>query len=354
MNKIINRKKISGGQAVVESLRVEGVSHVFGLIGSATMELFDALYDAKDIKFIDVRDERTGTHMADGYARASGKTGIIIAGQNGPGVTNLVTGVAQAKAAFSSIISIAGAIATEHEGKDTFQEIDQQSLFEPITKKTYTVKDTRLIPKTLREAFKLASTPKCGPVHINFPRNILANKSNFSEFKKHKSDKILPLSEKDLISAIEIIKNSQQPIIIAGGGVKNSESHNEVIELAKLLNAPIVSSAGHGDAISSEELLYAGQMGPRGNPLASQLVKEADLIIALGTRLGFNSTFYSYDNINKDASIIQIDIDQKSLGRYFPIKLGICNDVKKVTKKLSLKIKKFSKQPRKKNILKNI
>ena len=352
MNKIINRKKISGGQAVVESLRVEGVSHVFGLIGSATMELFDALYDAKDIKFIDVRDERTGTHMADGYARASGKTGIIIAGQNGPGVTNLVTGVAQAKAAFSSIISIAGAIATEHEGKDTFQEIDQQSLFEPITKKTYTVKDTRLIPKTLREAFKLASTPKCGPVHINFPRNILANKSNFSEFKKHKSDKILPLSEKDLISAIEIIKNSQQPIIIAGGGVKNSESHNEVIELAKLLNAPIVSSAGHGDAISSEELLYAGQMGPRGNPLASQLVKEADLIIALGTRLGFNSTFYSYDNINKDASIIQIDIDQKSLGRYFPIKLGICNDVKKVTKKLSLKIKKFSKQPSKKKYIK--
>jgi len=352
VNKIINRKKISGGQAVVESLRVEGVSHVFGLIGSATMELFDALYDAKDIKFIDVRDERTGTHMADGYARASGKTGIIIAGQNGPGVTNLVTGVAQAKAAFSSIISIAGAIATEHEGKDTFQEIDQQSLFEPITKKTYTVKDTRLIPKTLREAFKLASTPKCGPVHINFPRNILANKSNFSEFKKHKSDKILPLSEKDLISAIEIIKNSQQPIIIAGGGVKNSESHNEVIELAKLLNAPIVSSAGHGDAISSEELLYAGQMGPRGNPLASQLVKEADLIIALGTRLGFNSTFYSYDNINKDASIIQIDIDQKSLGRYFPIKLGICNDVKKVTKKLSLKIKKFSKQPSKKKYIK--
>ena len=127
-------QKISGGQAIVESLKVEKVSYVFGLIGSATMELFDALYDTKSIKFIDVRDERTGTHMADGYARASGQPGIIIAGQNGPGATNLVTGIAQAKAAFSPVISIAAAISTEHEGKDAFQEVDQQSLFEPIRK----------------------------------------------------------------------------------------------------------------------------------------------------------------------------------------------------------------------------
>ena len=123
------------------------------------MELFDALYDEKNIRFIDVRDERTGAHMADGYARASGKHGVIIAGQNGPGATNLVTGIAQAKAAFSPVISIAGAISTEHEGKDAFQEIDQQSLFEPITKKTFTVRQTELIPQTLSEAFSLASTP---------------------------------------------------------------------------------------------------------------------------------------------------------------------------------------------------
>ena len=185
MNSKNKNQKISGGQAVVETLKAEKVSHVFGLIGSATMELFDALYDAKSIKFIDVRDERTGTHMADGYARASGKPGIIIAGQNGPGATNLVTGVAQAKAAFSPVISIAGAISTEHEGKDAFQEVDQQSLFEPITKKTFTVRQTELIPLTLKKAFSLALTPRCGPVHLNFPRNILANVCKFDEIQKH-------------------------------------------------------------------------------------------------------------------------------------------------------------------------
>ena len=108
MNKGKNHQILSGGQAVVEALRIEGVKYVFGLIGSATMELFDSLYDTKDIKFIDVRDERTGAHMADGYARASGQPGIVIAGQNGPGATNLVTGIAQANAAFSPVISLAG------------------------------------------------------------------------------------------------------------------------------------------------------------------------------------------------------------------------------------------------------
>ena len=151
-----NNPPISGGKAVVECLKANNVKHVFGLIGSATMELFDALYDEKSIKFIDVRDERTGTHMADAYARASGNHGVIIAGQNGPGATNLVTGVAQAKAAFSPLLSIAGAIATEHKGKDAFQEVDQQKLFEPITKKTFSIDQTKNIAVELNKAMQLA------------------------------------------------------------------------------------------------------------------------------------------------------------------------------------------------------
>ena len=345
MNSNVNNQNISGGQAVVESLRAEKVSHVFGLIGSATMELFDALYDAKDIRFIDVRDERTGTHMADGYARASGNPGIIIAGQNGPGATNLVTGIAQAKAAFSPVISIAGAISTEHEGKDAFQEVDQQLLFEPITKKTFTVRQTELIPQIIREAFSLATTPRNGPVHLNFPRNILANTCIFNEFTKHSSKTLPPVTDHVLMNILKIINQSKQPVIIAGGGVKNSLSHKNILKLSSYLNIPIVASAGHGDVIAFDETLYAGQMGPRGNPIASQLVKDADVILAFGTRLGFNSTFYSYDNINKEASIIQVDVDEKSLGRYFPISLGICNDVKEVTKKLLTKVQEQNKFP---------
>ena len=328
MNRDKNHQIFSGGQAVVEALRIEGVKYVFGLIGSATMELFDSLYDTKDIKLIDVRDERTGAHMADGYARASGQPGIVIAGQNGPGATNLVTGIAQANAAFSPVISLAGDIASEHRGKDAFQEIDQQALFEPITKKTFSVKQTEKIPKILNEAFNLALTPRCGPVHVNLPRDILTNNANFAEFNKHHNN-ILPKASKDnLTKTIDIILSSSKPVIIAGGGIKNAQGGQEVIHLAKILNIPIVSSAGHGDALPFDESLYAGQMGPRGNPIASDLVKEADVILALGTRLGFNSTFFSYENINEKASIIQVDIEPKSLGRYFPITIGICADAK--------------------------
>ena len=152
-----NHLPILGGKAVVECLKAHNIKYVFGLIGSATMELFDALYDEQDLTFIDVRDERTGTHMADAFARASGSPGVIIAGQNGPGATNLVTGVAQAKAAFSPLLSIAGAIASEHQGKDSFQEVDQQKLFEPITKKTFSIKDTKSITRDLNKALNLTT-----------------------------------------------------------------------------------------------------------------------------------------------------------------------------------------------------
>ena len=327
MNNGINLP-ISGGKAVVECLKAHNVKYVFGLIGSATMELFDALYDEKSITFIDVRDERTGTHIADAFARASGSHGVIIAGQNGPGATNLVTGVAQAKAAFSPLVSIAGAIATEHQGKDAFQEVDQQKLFEPITKKTFSIKDTASIAEELNTALNLSTHGKWGPVHINLPRDVLAGSESFNSFKTEINIDNKKVNENDLKKIISLIEHSSKPVIICGAGVKNSKTHNEAILLSKKLNVPIVSSAGHGDVISSEYELYGGQMGPRGNKIASSLVKNADLILAIGTRLGFNSTFYSYDNISKSAKIVQIDIDPIAIGRYFPVEIGIQNDVK--------------------------
>ena len=302
---------------------------------------FDALYDNNDIRFIDVRDERTGAHMADGYARASGQPGVIIAGQNGPGATNLVTGVAQAAAAFSPVISIAGAVASEHKGKNAFQDIDQQSLFEPITKKTFSVDKAYEIPNLFNEAFSIASTPRCGPVHINVPRDIFAKNNKFDNFDKTirvKKENLPVASKEEILKIMNIIFTSSQPVIVAGGGIKNSKGHQEVINLAKILNIPIVSSAGHGDAIPSNEDLYAGQMGPRGNPIATKLMKEADVILALGTRLGFNSTFFSYENINKKASIIQVEIEPSAIGRYFPVVIGICADAKSVAKKLYTQI----------------
>ena len=319
---------ISGGEAVVECLKAYNIKYVFGLIGSATMELFDALYHEKSITFIDVRDERTGAHMADAFARASGSNGVIIAGQNGPGATNLVTGVAQAKAAFSPLLSIAGAIATEHQGKDAFQEVDQQKLFEPITKKTFSINDTKSIVEDLNKALKLSIQGKWGPVHVNIPRDVLSGIEKYETFKVESKIEIKKINENDLEKIISLIDQSSKPVIVCGAGVKNSKTQKEIIHLSNNLNIPIVSSAGHGDVISYEYELYSGQMGPRGNKVASSLVKEADLILAIGTRLGFNSTFYSYDNISKSAKIVQIDIDPIAIGRYFPVEIGIQNDVK--------------------------
>ena len=181
MKKEINRP-ITGGKAVIECLKAHNIKYVFGLIGSATMEIFDALYDEESIRFIDVRDERTGAHMADAFARASGNHGVIIAGQNGPGATNLVTGVAQAKAAFSPLLSIAGAVSTDHQGKDAFQDIDQQKIFEPITKKTFSINHTKSIVEDLNKALYLAMQEKWGPVHVNIPRDILAGVESFQSY----------------------------------------------------------------------------------------------------------------------------------------------------------------------------
>jgi len=334
--------KLKGGQAAVQALKKEKTKHVFGLIGSAAIEMFDALYHEKDIKFIGVRDERTGAHMADGYTRASNQPGVILAGQNGPGATNLVTGIAQAAAAFSPVVSIAGFISTKDKIQDAFQGIDQQSLFKPITKKTWTISEVKKIPKIFSKAFNLAMSPRRGPVQINLPRNILSETAKFNINKNEKSYKTIDTTKGkkgDIEKAVKIISSATKPVIIAGGGIKYTGNYKEVIKLAELINTPIVTAAGHGDAIPFNYTLNAGQMGPRGNPVASRLMKEADVIIALGTRLGFNSTFFSYENLNKKAKIIQIELEHKMLGRYFPISVGICADASTVAKQLYNKIK---------------
>ncbi len=340
---IQKKRLLTGGQAAVKSLKKEKVKHVFGLIGSATMEMFDALYHEKKIKFIGVRDERTGTHMADGYARASNQPGVILAGQNGPGATNLVTGIAQAKAAFSPVISIAGSYSTKDKMEDAFQGLDQQSLFNPITKKTWTVKNTKLIPKVFSDAFRLSMSPRRGPVCINLPRNILATSEKFriNEIEKSYEENInLKSNNKLLKKVVNLINGSKKVVIIVGAGIKYNSKFKKVTRLAEYLNVPIVTAAGHGDAVPFDHKLHAGQMGPRGNPVASKLVKEADIIIALGTRLGFNSTFYSYENINKKAKIIQVELEKKMIGRYFPVKIGIYADAATFADQLYNEIKK--------------
>jgi len=329
--------QLSGGQAAVEALRAEETKFVFGLIGSATMEMFDALYDAKEITFIGVHDERTGTHMADGYARASGETGVVLAGQNGPGTTNLVTGLAQAKAAYTPIVSIGGALATGHVYRDAFQEVDQQALFTPITKKTWTAPSTERVPELVQEAFRVANAPRKGPVHLNLPRDVLSGQAAFGDMPKPEAYRPVSATaapETSITQAAKMLAGAARPVIMVGGGIKNTGTADRAIALAEAFNAPLVSSPGHGDAIPFGHPLNAGQTGPRGNAVASRLMKEADVILALGTRIGFNATFYSYDNINRDAAIIHVEQEPTAIGRYFPVELGIWGDAPTVADQL--------------------
>jgi thiamine pyrophosphate-dependent acetolactate synthase large subunit-like protein len=198
-----------------------------------------------------------------------------------------------------------------------------------------------------REAFHIAMKPRRGPVHLNLPRDILSKSVNFknSQYSQtNKSHKVSSAKTNIIKKAAKMISSATQPVIIAGGGIKNTNGHVEVLKLAKILNTPVVTSAGHADAIPFDYSLNAGQMGPRGNPVASRLVKEADVILALGTRLGFNSTFYSYENINKKAKIIQVEIEPTMIGRYFPVSIKICADARTVAKQLCDEITNIKKR----------
>lgn len=334
--------QMTGGQAAVAALEAENTKVAFGLIGSATMELFDALYDS-DIRFVGVHDERTGVHMADGYARASGGPGVMIAGQNGPGATNLVTGLAQARAAFSPVVSIAGHLAQGHRYRDAFQEVDQQALFGPVTKKTWTAPSADRVPELMRAAFRTAMAPQRGPVHLNLPRDVLAGRADFPPMQPPSAYRGVSPAAPDhtaLQAAAEMLEAADRPVIVAGGGIKMTGAAEAALALAEALACPIVTSPGHGDAVPAGHPLNAGQMGPRGNPVASRLVKEADVILALGTRLGFNSTFYSYDNISETARIIQVEQVAEAIGRHFPVALGILSDAPVFARELTSVITK--------------
>jgi thiamine pyrophosphate-dependent acetolactate synthase large subunit-like protein len=321
--------KITGGKAAVEALRAAGVDKIFGLMGSSTLDMYDALYDAKDIQHIGVRDERAGAHMADAYGRIKGRPGVIIAGQSGPGSTNLVTGLAQAKLAYSPVLAITGLPMTQHSGKDSFQEIDQHTLFLPVTKRAFTVPSAKRIPEFISDAMRIANSGRKGPVLLNIARDL------FSEQIAYEKPKIIENSINAghvggdvLVQVLQLIEKAESPAIIVGGGVKWARGHNEVLKLAESLQLPMAASSGHGDVVPNDHPLYFGYAGPEpyGNPVARELIQGADVIIALGTRLGFSTTMYGHDVIPKGVKIIQVDLDAGAIGSYYPVTLGIVGD----------------------------
>lgn len=318
---------VGAGEAVVDLLRRAGVGTVFGLLGGSMLELYDALRGS-GIAYVGARDERAAGHMADGYARIAGVPGVVLAAQAGPGVANLVTAIAEARLAYSPLLAIAGAISRRQSGRDGFQEIDQQALFAPIAKRSMTVPAPERLPELLAEALRVAMSGRRGPVVLHVPRDIFAAPVPAGAAILHRPLAAGAPDAEQLAAMVALLRAARRPVIVAGGGFKSRPGGEELTALAEALALPVVSSTGHHDVMATGHPLHAGQGGPRGNRVASALTRDADLILALGTRLGFNSTFHSHDYVAAGARIVQVDIEADALGRYFPVALGVIADAR--------------------------
>jgi acetolactate synthase-1/2/3 large subunit/sulfoacetaldehyde acetyltransferase len=316
------------GVAAVEALRAAGVSRVFGLMGSSTLEIYDALYDAKDMLYVGVRHENCGVHMADAYGRVTQTPGLFICGQAGPGVANMVLGLAAAKLAYSPVVVIAGQPSTADLGRDTFQELDQHTLFLPVTKRVMTVTRPERVPEFMLEAFRIANAGRRGPVVVNIPRDLLNHEVDVTIPPKGGQPEVAAgsVGRATLERIREMVLAARAPVIHAGAGIKWGRGTASLVKLAEKLQLPITNSAGHSDVAPVDHPLYAGGVGARGNPVATGLVRESDLILALGTRLGFNTSRFAHDFVTAAAKIVQVDIDPLAIGRYYPVALGVVGD----------------------------
>ncbi len=322
---------MSAGQAVVEALQIEGVRYIFGVVGSCYVEILDALYGRSDIQFLGVRHEQVAAHMADAYARASGRLGVCMA-TNGPGATNLMTGVASAHMNHAPMLVITGAPMISQMLRDSFQELDQLSLFRPLTKAQIQIQRADRIPELFRHAFRVAMAGKKGPVLMDLPRDMLNEGVDVAFVPTERSRWTQrDAGDADLIArAVEVLARAKSPVIIAGGGVIWSDAQAEALEVAERLTAAVVMSYGHNDAAPHDHPLVIGALGRAGSAEAAEAVRAADVILAAGTRLGHFTTFYDHRFIPQQAKLIQIEVDERELGRHYPLQVGILGDAKAV------------------------
>ena len=330
-------QKMGPSEALVETLAAQGVTHVFGIVGSAFMDALD-IFPAAGIRFVPVAHEQGAIHMADGYARASGRHGVCIA-QNGPGVTNFVTGVAAAYWAHSPVVFITPETGSMTMGLGGFQETEQLPIFSKITKYQGHVNNPRRMAEIAGRCFDRAML-EMGPAQLNIPRDYF-----YGEFETAiPSPMRIAHGAGDaaaLDAAAELLAAAQFPVIVAGGGVITAGATLEATQLADALGAAVCASYLHNDAFPASHVLAAGPLGYQGSKAAMKLIARADVVLALGTRLGPFGTLpqYGLDYWPKEAKIIQIDADPRMLGLVKPISVGIHADARAAAAALLVRLK---------------
>jgi len=328
--------KISGSEALVEALRIEGVDTIFGLVGSAFMDPLD-LFPKAGIRFIQVRHEQSASLMAEGYARATGRPGVCI-GQNGPGVTNLVTGVASAYLNHSPVVVLTPAVTSPTIGTRTFQEIDQMRLFGPIVNYQIQVNQPSRIGESIRSAFRAAVATR-GPAQVDIPRDVYYGtwEDEPLEPSQYRTDgRYGGASQQAVAQAAGLLLDAERPFILVGMGAIDSEAGAAIAELAERLGAAVGCVYSHNDAFPASHPLAVGPIGYQGSLAAMKLIAEADLVLALGTRLNTFGTNpqYDFDYFPRTARLVHNSINPMELGALRPIDAGLIGDCKAVVEQL--------------------
>ncbi|WP_297712255.1 biosynthetic-type acetolactate synthase large subunit [Clostridium sp.] len=324
---------LTGAEILVKSLLDEGVDTVFGYPGGAVLNIYDYLYKYKDkIKHYLSCHEQNAAHAADGYARSTGKVGVCIA-TSGPGATNLVTGIATAYMDSIPLVAITGNVSKDLLGKDSFQEVDITGITMPITKHNFIVKDINNLQETIRKAFYIAREGRPGPVLIDIPKDITADKTEYKELESLEAEpKIKHVTESILAEVAKYINESSKLLIYAGGGVINANATEELINFAEKLNAPVATTLMCRGAIPSEHRLNTGMIGMHGSNASNILATKCDLIIALGAR--FSDRVISDREFINNAKVIQIDVDPAEVNKNVKVDSFIIGDIKIVLQKL--------------------
>ncbi|MCY3564113.1 MAG: sulfoacetaldehyde acetyltransferase [bacterium] len=326
-------------EAMVETLRMEGVTDVPGIVGSAFMDALD-LFPAAGIRFVPVRHEQNAAHMADTYARATGRPSVCTA-QNGPGITNMVTGVAAAYHAHSPVVIITPSATSGSVGLDGFQEVEQLSIFRSITKFQLQVPRPDRMAESMRTAFRMAMG-LLGPVQVDVPRDFFYGESHeeILEPSQYRSEGRGAGDPALLDRAAAILSEARNPVIVAGYGVVLSDAYDATARLAEQLNAPVATSYLHNDAFPYTHPLSVGPLGYMGSKAAMELLSEADVVLMLGCRINVFGTVpqYGLDFYPHSAKVVQIDIDPEQLGRSKPIELGIIADARQSAEALSARL----------------
>ncbi len=328
---------MTGAQIILECLKKEGVSVVFGYPGATIAPFYDALANDDKVKHVLVRQEQNAGHAASGYSRASGKVGVCCT-TSGPGATNLITGLATAYMDSIPMVALTGQVRSDLLGRDVFQEADITGACEPFTKHSYLATDTQELPRIIKEAFHIASTGRPGPVLIDLPQDTLEREYE-GEFVYPDSVDIIgykprtqghPLQMK---RAIEAIANAEKPVICAGGGVVSAKARKELIRFAEKLNIPVVSTLMGVGMMPTEHPLYMGMLGTHGVYSANYAIHHADLIILCGARVG-DRAMAKAGQIAQKAQIIHIDIDPAEIGKNMTAHIPIVGDIGIVLKNL--------------------